>query len=226
MTLPTLQLALLPRTSDLPGRLLMNLVSPEALARSETFLSEKRRLEFLWSRVLLGCLLQDEPQACVVESPPRSPRVEGGECSQTSISHTLTWIGAGLGSVPFGIDIEVMRPNRVSEQLFTRLFAKRHWDASADRTLDFYAFFGMYEAAVKMNIPFCSDCDVPYVGNGPGQACDVRFYSDGETLVTVVSKTAADVRLKCFRTEGETLIALSERENPFRQIAGPASLRE
>lgn len=225
LSLIMLQLILMPRCSALPGRALMNFVTPQARVRSETFLSEKRRAEFLWSRVLLGKLLQDHPSAEVIEVPPRSPRIEGVDFPETSISHTLTWIGVGAAEAPLGIDIEVMKPSRVSEQLFTRLFAKRHWDASVDRVLDFYGFFGMYEAAVKMNVPFISDCDIPFVGRTPDKACSVQFFSDGETLVTVVCEKPLDVQIRCFNADASGYELAESPSHPFKRIDGPLCLR-
>ena len=121
-SVPTLRLAVAPHAESLPGDRLLANVSAEALLRAASFLSPKRRLEFLWSRVLLAKLLENEPQAAVVEIPPRSPRIEGADVSETSISHTKTWIGAIVSSVPVGIDMEVMQPSRVNEAIFTRLF--------------------------------------------------------------------------------------------------------
>lgn len=220
-----LQLVLMPRCSILPGSALMTFVTPQACVRSKTFLSEKRKSEFLWSRVLLGKLLQDEPQANIVEVPPRSPQIEGTELSETSVSHTHTWIGVGAGSQALGIDMEVMNPSRVSEAIFTRLFAKRHWDESEDRVLDFYAFFGMYEAAVKMNTPFVSDCSVPFIGSSAEQACDVRFFSDGETLLTVVTQVPTDIEIRCFEADETGCVLTESTVNPFKRIGGPACLR-
>ena len=114
-SVPTLRLAVAPHAESLPGDRLLANVSAEALLRAASFLSPKRRLEFLWSRVLLAKLLENEPQAAVVEIPPRSPRIEGADVSETSISHTKTWIGAIVSSVPVGIDMEVMQPSRVNE---------------------------------------------------------------------------------------------------------------
>ena len=84
----TLRLAMAPRAESLPGDRLMRNISAEAALRATTFLSHKRRLEFLWARVLLAKLLETEPDAAVVETPPRSPRIEGASFGQTSISHT------------------------------------------------------------------------------------------------------------------------------------------
>ncbi len=95
----TLRLAMAPRAESLPGDRLMRNISAEAALRATTFLSHKRRLEFLWARVLLAKLLETEPCAAVVETPPRSPRIEGASFGQTSISHTKTWIGAGISSI-------------------------------------------------------------------------------------------------------------------------------
>lgn len=219
-----LVLALQPRRTTTPSTKLLQFVNSQALARANTFCSDKRRQEFLWSRVLLGKLLQDEPQACLVETPPRSPRVEGCDCSVTTITHTKTWIGAGISSVGVGIDMEVMNPVRVSEQLFTRLFDRRHWDASHRKQYDFYCFFGMYEAAVKMNVPFYSCCDAPYVGHAADHSCPVQFFSDGETLLTVVSKEPVTVRMRLFDYD-KTLDDLVELpENPFVPAAAPDCL--
>lgn len=193
-----LRIALMPRIPSSPAHALCGLISPQAVQRAETFLSEKRRSEFLWSRVLLARLLEAEPSAVMTESPPRAPSIAGCGFSCTGISHTKTWIGAGIGTVSFGFDLEVINPARVNEALFTRLFAKRHWDASQNQVLDFYRFFGMYESAVKMNLPFTSDCSEPFVGSDPQNPCAARFYRDGSTLLTVVSQKPAAVEISVF----------------------------
>mgnify|MGYP005980293013 FL=1 len=224
-SVPMLRLVVAPHAESLPGDRLLANVSAEALLRAASFLSPKRRLEFLWSRVMLAKLLENEPQAAVVEIPPRSPRIEGADVSETSISHTKTWIGAVVSSVPVGIDMEVMQPSRVNEAIFTRLFDKRHWDAAENRVADFYCFFGMYESAVKMNVPFCSACDHPYVGHCAQSAASVRFFSDGQTLLTVV--TAEPVQLEICQYEvgpdAQELIATDALA--FIPVEGPACLR-
>ncbi len=196
-----LRIALMPRIPSCPAHALCGLISPQAVQRAETFLSEKRRCEFLWSRVLLARLLEAEPSAVMTESPPRAPSIAGCGFSCTGISHTKTWIGAGIGTVSFGFDLEVINPARVNEALFTRLFAKRHWDASQNQVLDFYRFFGMYESAVKMNLPFTSDCSDPFVGSDPQNPCVARFFSDGTTLLTVVSQQPAVIEIAVFEPD-------------------------
>ena len=83
----TLRLAMAPRTELLPGDRLMRNISAEAALRATTFLSHKRRLEFLWARVLLAKLLETEPCAAVVETPPRSPRIEGASFGDLHFAH-------------------------------------------------------------------------------------------------------------------------------------------
>ena len=213
-----LELVLMPRRTGLPGQALMDLVCPEARVRAAPFLSEKRRSEFLWSRVLLGRLLADYPQAVVMEQPPRSPALTGVPFTQTCISHTHTWVGVVVSDKTVGIDLEVMNPTRVSESLFTRLFPKRHWDASGNTVLDFYRFFGMYEAAVKMNVPFVCDSDVPYVGKSAEAPCRVRFFGDGETLLTLVSAEDEPVTLRCFDADPQALTLTERRQSPFAPL--------
>lgn len=216
-----LRIALMPRVMSCPADALCGLISPQAVQRAETFLSEKRRSEFLWSRVLLSKLLDEEPQAVLTEAPPRSPTILGSVFSHTCIAHTQTWIGAGVGTALFGFDLEVMNPARVNEALFTRLFAQRHWDESHNRVLDFYRFFGMYESAVKMNLPFASDCPRPFVGGDPHNPCVVRFFSDGTTLLSVVSQTQADVELCVFELDAAGSQLSTTSRNSFAELKVP-----
>ena len=166
-----------------------------------------------------------ECQAAVVEIPPRSPRIEGADVSETSISHTKTWIGAIVSSVPVGIDMEVMQPSRVNEAIFTRLFDKRHWDAAENRVADFYCFFGMYESAVKMNVPFCSACDRPYVGHCAQSAASVRFFSDGQTLLTVVTAEPVQLEICQFEIGPDAQELIATDALSFIPLEGPACLR-
>ena len=170
-------------------------------------------------------MLENEPQAAVVEIPPRSPRIEGADVSETSISHTKTWIGAIVSSVPVGIDMEVMQPSRVNEAIFTRLFDKRHWDAAENRVADFYCFFGMYESAVKMNVPFCSACDRPYVGHCAQSAASVRFFSDGQTLLTVVTAEPVQLEICQFEVGPDAQELIATDALSFIPLEGPACLR-
>jgi hypothetical protein len=174
---------------------------------------------------LLAKLLENEPQAAVVEIPPRSPRIEGADVSETSISHTKTWIGAVVSSVPVGIDMEVMQPSRVNEAIFTRLFDKRHWDAAENRVADFYCFFGMYESAVKMNVPFCSACDRPYIGHCAQSAASVRFFSDGQTLLTVVTAEPVQLEICQFEVGPDAQELIATDALAFIPVEGPACLR-
>lgn len=221
----TLRLAMAPRAELLPGDRLMKNISAEAALRATTFLSHKRRLEFLWARVLLAKLLETEPSAAVVETPPRSPRIEGASFGQTSISHTKTWIGAAVSSVPVGIDLEVMQHSRVSEAIFTRLFDRRHWDAAEDHVTDFYCFFGMYESAVKMNVPFCSACDCPYVGHSELSAAAVCFFTDGETLLTVVTEEPVRIEICQYEVSADAQELIASEAQLFEPIKGPACMR-
>ena len=101
---------------------------------------------------------------------------------------------------------------------------KRHWEASENRVLDFYGFFGMYESAVKMNLPFASDCDLPYVGRSADKPCSVRFLSDGTTLLTIVTEKPEEIALRVFDTD-KAARTLEEIDNPFVPIAGPSCLQ-
>ena len=219
-----LQLLLMPRCTDCPGSALMDTVTDEVRVRAAGFVSDKRRADFLWSRVLLGKYLRDFPDSRLVEAPPRSPRIAGPAPADTCVSHTATWVGAAVCDDTVGIDLEVMNPARVSEPLFTRLFDKRHWEASENRVLDFYGFFGMYESAVKMNLPFASDCDLPYVGRSADKPCSVRFLSDGTTLLTIVTEKPEEIALRVFDTD-KAARTLEEIDNPFVPIAGPSCLQ-
>lgn len=212
-----IRLALLPRPGREPSARLLDALQPCVLNRAAVFLSAKRRLEYLWSRVLLHELLLHEPQAVVVESPPRSPHIENAAFSHTTISHTRTWIGAGVGTLPFAIDLEVMDAARVRKELFTRLFDPRHW-SDAEPAARFYRFFGMYEAAVKMNLPFHSNVKRPYVGHSEEKACSVRFLRDETTLLTLVSRSEAALHLSIFEADAEGGLHLSSLE-PFAPFA-------
>ena len=200
-----------PRAESLPGDRLMRNISAEAALRATTFLSHKRRLEFLWARVLLAKLLETEPSAAVVETPPRSPRIEGASFGQTSISHTKTWIGAAVSSVPVGIDLEVMQHSRVSEAIFTRLFDRRHWDAAEDHVTDFYCFFGMY--------------DSPYVGHSELSAAAVCFFTDGETLLTVVTEEPVRIEICQYEVSADAQELIASEAQLFEPIKGPACMR-
>ena len=146
------------------------------------------------------------------------PRIEGVSFGQTSISHTKTWIGAAVSSVPVGIDLEVMQRSRVSEAIFTRLFDKRHWDAAEDHVTDFYCFFGMYESAVKMNVPFCSACDCPYVGHSELSAAAVCF-------LTVVSEEPVRIEICQYEVSADAQELIVSEAQLFEPIDGPACLR-
>ena len=175
--------------------------------------------------MLLAKLLETEPCAAVVETPPRSPRIEGASFGQTSISHTKTWIGAAVSSVSVGIDLEVMQRSRVSEAIFTRLFDKRHWDVAKDYVTDFYCFFGMYESAVKMNVPFCSACDCPYVGHSELSAAAVYFFTDGETLLTVVTEEPVRIEICQYEVSADAQELIASEAQLFEPIKGPACMR-
>ena len=138
---------------------------------------------------------------------------------------TKTWIGAAVSSVPVGIDLEVMQHSRVSEAIFTRLFDRRHWDAAEDHVTDFYCFFGMYESAVKMNVPFCSACDCPYVGHSELSAAAVCFFTDGETLLTVVTEEPVRIEICQYEVSADAQELIVSEAQLFEPIDGPACLR-
>lgn len=134
-------------------------LTPEQRARWESFGSEKRREEYLWSRLLLRSLLQRLPiPRTAKERAPQPPLAVAPEQPDwfCSISHTSTWIAAAVSSLPCALDVEWMRPNRDVPPLFTRVFGEAAWEATpaAERVTTFYRWWGAKECAVKMDAEF------------------------------------------------------------------------
>ena len=90
---------------------------------------------------------------------------------------------------------------------------------------DFYCFFGMYESAVKMNVPFCSACDRPYVGHCAQSAASVRFFSDGQTLLTVVTAEPVQLEICQFEVGPDAQELIATDALSFIPLEGPACLR-
>lgn len=152
-----LRIALIRRPRDVPGPALVAGLPQATLGRAGAITHGKRRLDFLWGRVLLANLLAASvPGARLVENPPKSPLVEESDRPvYTSISHTSTWIGATVASRPAAIDLEVVDSSRVHRALYERVLGDGAWerDAGMDagaRVLRFYHEWGLYECSVKL----------------------------------------------------------------------------
>ncbi len=138
----------------MPEAGLVELLASDARERVKSFLSEKRRADFLWARLLLLELAKERSLTDVTfkENPPYSPEVTSDRVLYCSISHTKTFVGAALSTSPVAIDLEVLREDRpmeaISERCFGIDFLRNFKDC--ERTLAFYKAWGIHECAVKL----------------------------------------------------------------------------
>ena len=127
---------------------------PDVIERSESFLSPRRRSDFLWTRLLLVALAKARGlHVQFRENPPYSPIVLSDAPLYSTISHTATFVGAALATKPVAIDLEVLRPERpleaISERCFGRDFLSRF--PPEEKVSAFYKAWGAHECAVKLN---------------------------------------------------------------------------
>ncbi len=130
---------------------------PEAvLARARSFLSAKRRREFLFNRLLLYKMAKTLDLR-VFEDPPRSPSLVSvdGAPFFASISHTSGAVALMIAESPCALDAEVMIPARATQHLTARVFGEDAVSTiAADPVLGFYTLWGLRECAVKMRARF------------------------------------------------------------------------
>lgn len=209
--LPVLHVLLLwRRKRDSNPRSLLWALTPEQRARWESFGSEKRREEYLWSRLLLRSLLQRLPiPRTAKERAPQPPLAAAPDQPEwfCSISHTSTWIAAAVSPVSCALDVEWMRPNRDVPPLFTRVFGDAAWEATpaAERITTFYRWWGAKECAVKMDAEFAlKDCE-------PVITCQ------GKTAVWRSQLLAQDTMLVCAAAQSFTLQQTETNEEELLQ---------
>ena len=151
---PFCEILTLRRIDSVPEMRLTELLAFDARERVKSFLSEKRRADFLWARLLLLMMAKERSltELTFKENPPYSPEVSSLRPLYCSISHTKTFVGAALSTSPVAIDLEVIREDRpmdaISERCFGIDFLGNFRDC--DRTLAFYKAWGIHECAVKL----------------------------------------------------------------------------
>jgi len=126
--------------------------SPIDQAYLNTFTDEQRRKESAAARLELNRLAKlgwgsDLSQLGFHKNPAGKPLLDNG--LHCSISHSDGWVFVGLGTVPFGIDIERFNPN---EHLFLEhAFSPEAWASVRNHPLRAYVGFSEKEAIAKKN---------------------------------------------------------------------------
>lgn len=218
LELPALHVLLLwRRKRDSNSELLLQkALTPEQRARWESFGSEKRREEYLWSRLLLRSLLQGLPIPRTAKERAPQPPLAIAEHQPDwfcSISHTSTWIAAAASPVPCALDVEWMRPNRDVPPLFTRVFGEAAWEATpaAERITTFYRWWGAKECAVKMDAQFAlKDCEPVITCQGKTAALHSQLLEEDTMLVCAAAQPFTLHRTET--TEEELLLGLIPSE--------------
>lgn len=142
---------ILKRPETKPEKALLNLLAQDALTRSNEFMSEKRRVDFLWTRLLLIALARHRGlNASFVENPPYSPRVS--DSLFCTITHTGTYVGAALSTEPVAVDLEVIREDRPIAAIAERCFGVDFLGLfpQSERLLAFYKAWGTRECSIKL----------------------------------------------------------------------------
>ncbi len=142
---------ILKRPETKPEKALLSLLAQDALTRSSEFMSEKRRVDFLWTRLLLVALARHRGlNASFVENPPYSPRVS--DSLFCTITHTGTYVGAALSTAPVAVDLEVVREDRPIAAISERCFGADFLGLfpESNRLLTFYKAWGTRECSIKL----------------------------------------------------------------------------
>lgn len=143
-----------------PGDSFSPFLPRDALQRASSFLSTKRRADFLWTRLIVAALAKSRKlDVQLAENPPYSPVIHSDRPLFCSISHTATVVGAALCSRPVAVDLEVMRKDRPIQEISDRCFGKDFLSffPEKNRLVEFYKAWGVRECAIKMNARFTSD---------------------------------------------------------------------
>lgn len=128
----------------------------------------KRRSEYTLSRLALRWLLDrlagKKESRCIVEQSPKPPLAcaMGKSDWYCSISHTRTWIGVAVSSLPCALDVEWMRPDRKINVLYPYVFGSecaQRFARSENFADSFYFRWGAKECAVKLDAEFGLDSD-------------------------------------------------------------------
>ncbi len=142
---------ILKRPETRPEKTLLRFLGQDALDRSSEFMSEKRRVDFLWTRLLLVALAKGRGlNATFEENPPYSPRVS--DSLFCTITHTRTFVGAALSTAPVAVDLEVIRANRPIVAIAERCFGVNFLElfSESERLLAFYKAWGTRECSIKL----------------------------------------------------------------------------
>lgn len=118
--------------------------------------SEKRRLQFAWSRVIYNGLMRRItgafPTFELVASQPHPSFEHNGQTYYSSISHTGNWVAVAFDTHPIAIDLETMKP-RQWQQLSELTFNDNtiEWIRESASPLEaFYLMWGQRECEIKM----------------------------------------------------------------------------
>ena len=142
---------ILKRPERKPDKALLRLLAQDALTRSNEFMSEKRCVDFLWTRLLLVALAKFRGlNASFVENPPYSPKVS--DSLFCTITHTSTFVGAALSTSPVAVDLEVIRENRPIAAIAERCFGADFLGlfSQSEQLLAFYKAWGTRECSIKL----------------------------------------------------------------------------
>ncbi len=142
---------ILKRPETKPDTALLRLLAQDALTRSSEFMSEKRRVDFLWTRLLLVALAKHRGlNVSFVENPPYSPNVS--DSLFCTITHTGTFVGAALSTAPVAVDLEIVREDRPIEAIADRCFGADFLGLfpQSERLLAFYKAWGTRECSIKL----------------------------------------------------------------------------
>lgn len=125
-------------------------------ARLKAIRHEKRRLQFVWSRIIYNGLMRritgHQPTFELIPHQPHPSFEHDGIRYYTSLTHSEQWVAVAFDTSPIAIDLEAMKP--------------RHWQTMADFSFDektsqwiensvdplqaFYLMWGQRECEIKM----------------------------------------------------------------------------
>lgn len=196
--------ALMPCPAKMPSLALLSGLTEEVRARAASFKSERRQIEFLWSRLMIREMLSAMVPGVKVpvrERPPQSPVIESNPPVLTSVAHTKTFIAVSMGVEPSAVDVEVLNEKRAVAAIWERCFPMTLWQKTPEkeRLKKFYSLWGLRECAVKLGGTLeevsPDECRITVAG----QIQPHRFVPlEKNTLLTIAgkgAKTALIVRM-------------------------------